>query len=315
MKKNFKVSVVLPAYNEALNIEEMIRQLLPVLKKYPAYEVIFVDDGSTDGTLDILKKTHEKHRKVHYISFSRNFGHQNALRAGLDRASGDCVITMDADLQHPVSLIPLMIKEWQNGAEVVNTLRQENKNQSWLKRKTSNLFYKVLGFMTGIHLPPGAADFRLLDKKALQTVKNTPERNLFLRGYVCWMGYKQVNLPYQVAKRFAGASSYTLRRMVVLAWSGITSFGVMPLRLAAVLGFVTTSIGFLYACYVLYMKIFTDAFVVQGWASVLVSVLIIGGIQLIIAGILGEYVGLVYLEAKRRQAYIVSETTLLKNDH
>ncbi len=314
MKKNFKVSVVLPAYNEAQNIEEMLRQLLPILKKYSAYEVIFVNDGSKDETLSILQKVHQKTPSVHYLSFSRNFGHQSALRAGLDYASGDCVITMDADLQHPVSMIDKMIHAWLSGAEIVNTLRQENKNQSWLKRKTSNLFYSILGFMTNIHLPRGAADFRLLDKKVVRALRKTTERNLFLRGYICWMGYKQVYLPYQVEKRFKGTSSYTLRRMLMLAWSGITSFGIMPLRLASVLGFITTSIGFLYACYVLYMKIFTDMFVVSGWASVLVSVLIIGGIQLIIIGILGEYLGLIYLETKHRPSYIVSQSTLSEDD-
>ena len=314
MKKNFKVSVVLPAYNEAQNIEEMLRQLLPILKKYSAYEVIFVNDGSKDETLSILQKMHQKNPAVHYVSFSRNFGHQSALRAGLDYASGDCVITMDADLQHPVAMIDKMIDAWLSGAEIVNTLRQENSNQSWLKRKTSNLFYSILGFMTNIHVPRGAADFRLLDKKVVTALKKTTERNLFLRGYIYWMGYKQVFLPYQVAKRFKGQSSYTLRRMMMLAWSGITSFGIMPLRLASVLGFITTTVGFLYACYVLYMKIFTDMFVVSGWASVLVSVLIIGGIQLIIIGILGEYLGLIYLETKHRPSYLVSQSTLSKDD-
>lgn len=309
MKKKFTVSVVVPAYNEARNIGELLRRLVPVLKKYPDYEIIFVNDGSSDETESVLERAHHQNKRVHYISFSRNFGHQAALRAGLNTASGDCVISMDADLQHPVSVIDPMIQKWLQGAEVVNTLRQENKNQSWLKRKTSNLFYKIMGFMTNVRVPKGAADFRLLDKKVVQVLKNSPERNLFLRGYIHWMGFKQENIPYQVGKRFSGKSNYTVGKMLVLAWSGITSFGIMPLRLASVLGFFTTAIGFLYACYVFYMKMFTPSFVVMGWASVLISVLILGGIQLIIIGILGEYLGLMYLEAKHRPHYIVSRSS------
>lgn len=310
MKKEYKVSVVVPAYNEAQTIDELLRQLVPVLKKYPMYEVIFVNDGSTDETLSVLEKAHRKNKQVQYLSFSRNFGHQAALRAGLEHASGDCVISMDADLQHPVAVIDQMIEKWLQGAEVVNTLRLENKNQSWLKRKTSNLFYKIMGFMTNVRVPKGAADFRLLDKKVVAVLKTSTERNLFLRGYIYWMGFKQDSIPYQVGKRFAGKSSYTVRKMLMLAWAGITSFGIMPLRLASVLGFLTTGIGFAYACYVLYMKMFTHAFVVTGWASVLVSVLILGGIQLIIIGILGEYLGLIYLESKHRPSYIVSVSSL-----
>lgn len=309
--KSFKLNVVVPAYNEALTLPELIRQLTHILSDTD-YEIIIVNDGSSDNTLEVLKELHQQNNRVQYLSFSRNFGHQSALRAGLNYAQCDCVIMMDADLQHPVNLIPDMIKLWQDGAEIVNTIRQENKNQSWLKRKTSNLFYKILNYMTEINVPKGAADFRLLDKKVLDVIKNTPERNLFFRGYVNWIGYKQVNIPYQVGKRFAGKSSYTLKKMMALAWSGITSFGIMPLRLASLLGFLTTAIGFLYACYVLYMKIFTDTYVVSGWASVLVSVLILGGIQLIIIGILGEYLGLIYLETKHRPLYIISETSIQK---
>lgn len=310
MKKEFKVSVIIPAYNEAQSIEELLKQLIPVLKKYPSYEVIFINDGSVDQTQEVIEQASKKNKNIQYLSFSRNFGHQAALRAGLDFASGDCVISMDADLQHPVNVIPQLITKWQNGAEIVNTLRQGNKNQSWLKRKTSNLFYKILGFMTNVPVPKGAADFRLLDKKVVAVLKQSSERNLFLRGYICWMGFKQVYITYQVGKRFAGKSSYTFRKMFMLAWSGITSFGIMPLRLASVLGFLTTVIGFIYACYVLYQKIFNDAFIVSGWASVLISVLIIGGIQLIIIGILGEYLGLIYLESKHRPSYIISQSSI-----
>lgn len=309
-EKNVKISIVVPAYNESENIPVLVQALCDIFSTETSFEIIFVDDGSTDETLSVLKEYAQKIKQVQYLSFSRNFGHQHALRAGMAAATGDIVITMDADMQHPPALIPQMIEKWREGYDVVYTLRQGNKNQSWLKRKTSDLFYKVFNFMTSVSVPRGAADFRLLDRKVVTVVNQAQERNLFLRGYLVWTGFKQIGLPYQVGKRHAGKSSYTFGRMVRLAWMGITSFGIMPLRLASVLGFCTTFVGFLYALYVIYMKIFTDSFVVTGWTSVLVSVLILGGVQLIIMGILGEYLGLVYLETKHRPKYIISESSL-----
>ncbi|MBQ9090358.1 MAG: glycosyltransferase family 2 protein [Alphaproteobacteria bacterium] len=305
---NTKISVIVPAYNEAENIPVLLEKLK---KNIPSksYEIIFVDDGSTDDTLNILKNLRKQNDCIHYLSFSRNFGHQYALRAGLAKATGDAVISIDADLQHPPEVIPQLIQKWQDGYDIVYTLRQENKNQGFLKRKTSNLYYKLLNFMTSVSVPKGAADFRLLDKKVVQILNKSPERDLFLRGYITWMGFKQIGIPYQVAKRHAGKSSYTLSKMIRLAWMGITSFSIMPLRIASVVGFLTTLLGFLYACYVVYMKIFTNHFVVTGWTSVLVSVLIIGGVQLMIMGILGEYLGLIYLETKKRPNYIIQESS------
>ena len=308
-RKACDISIIVPAFNEAENISVLVNRLCAVLHPKTSFEIIFIDDGSVDSTVDVLKQLSQQNKFVQYISFSRNFGHQRALRAGLDYASGQAVISMDADLQHPPEVIPVLIQKWQEGFDVVYTIREENKNQSWLKRKTSNLYYRILNFMTGVAVPRGAADFRLLDRKVVDVIKQSPERDLFLRGYITWMGFKQTGVPYQVGKRFAGQSSYTLARMIRLGWMGITSFGIMPLRLASVLGMITTFIGFIYALYVLYMKIFTESFVVSGWASVLVSVLILGGIQLIIIGILGEYLGLVYLESKHRPNYIVQETS------
>ncbi len=305
---NTKISVIVPAYNEAENIPVLLEKLK---KNIPSksYEIIFVDDGSTDDTLNILKNLRKQNDCIHYLSFSRNFGHQYALRAGLAKATGDAVISIDADLQHPPEVIPQLIQKWQDGYDIVYTLRQENKNQGFLKRKTSNLYYKLLNFMTSVSVPKGAADFRLLDKKVVQILNKSPERDLFLRGYITWMGFKQIGIPYQVAKRHAGKSCYTLSKMIRLAWMGITSFSIMPLRIASVVGFLTTLLGFLYACYVVYMKIFTNHFVVTGWTSVLVSVLIIGGVQLMIMGILGEYLGLIYLETKKRPNYIIQESS------
>ena len=307
MKKETQISIIVPAFNEAENVAFLAERIVAVLPKEINYEILFIDDGSTDETLSVLKNLHGQNKQIRYLSFSRNFGHQNALRAGLNEALGDAVISLDADLQHPPELIPTLIQYWQEGYDVVYTVRLENQNQSWFKRKTSALYYRVLGFITGICVPKGAADFRLLDRKVVNVIKNSPERELFLRGYISWLGFKQIGVPYEVGKRYAGKSSYTLMRMIKLAWAGITSFGIMPLRLASIIGLCTTCIGFLYAGYILYMKLFTDSFVVAGWASVLVSVLILGGVQLLIIGILGEYLGLVYLESKHRPAYIIKE--------
>lgn len=306
--KDYKLSVIIPVYNEAENIPVLLEKLKTNIPT-ASYEIIFIDDGSTDNTLNVLKDLKNKMPRLEWISFSRNFGHQYALRAGLAKATGDAVISMDGDLQHPPEIIPQLIQNWQVGYDIVYTIRQENKNQSFFKRKTSNLFYKILNFMTSVNVPKGAADFRLLDKKVVHILNNSPERDLFLRGYITWTGFKQIGIPYQVAKRHAGKSSYTLSKMIRLAWMGITSFSIMPLRIASVIGFLTTLLGFLYACYVVYMKIFTNHFIVTGWTSVLVSVLLIGGVQLMIMGILGEYLGLIYLETKKRPNYIIQESS------
>lgn len=303
----FKVSIVIPSFNEEGNIPLMSKQLVNVLEKYDDYEIIFVNDASTDKTLDIAKEIHEKNHKIKYLSFSRNFGHQYALKAGIDYASGDCIISMDADLQHPVELIPELICKWQDGNNIVYTIRKESANQSWFKRKTSNLFYKVMRFMTGVNIPQGAADFRLIDSKVAEIIRNTPEKILFLRGFITWIGFKQAAIEYTPAKRFSGKSSYTLKKMIAFAVSGITSFGIMPLRLASFLGIIICGLGALYGFYALYMRLFAETYVISGWTSVLITILIIGGCQLLILGILGEYIGLIYIETKKRPNYIIEE--------
>ena len=230
--KNFKVSVVIPAFNEAENIYPLLDRLLPVLKKYNDYEVVFVDDGSSDNSIEILDELHKKNAKINYISFSRNFGHQYALRAGLDYATGDCVISMDADLQHPPELISQMVDEWCGGNDVVYTVRKDTADAGFLKKMTSSLFYKMFSFFSGLKLPKGTADFRLLDKKACSVLSAMQENNLFLRGMVFWMGFRQKSIPYNAEKRFKGTSSYTVKKMFALAVLGATSFSVKPLRFA-----------------------------------------------------------------------------------
>lgn len=310
--KSFKVSVVLPSYNEEGNLPVIAEQLVAVLQQYADYEIIFVNDCSSDRTLEIAKKLHQENSRINYLSFSRNFGHQYALKAGLDYATGDCVISMDADLQHPVELIPDLVAKWQEGNDIVYTVRKESKNQSFFKRKTSNLFYKLMSFMTGIHVPKGAADFRLLDRKVVDVIRHSKEKILFLRGYVTWIGFRQAYIEYIPAKRFSGKSSYTLRKMISFAITGITSFGVMPLRIAVFLGLIVVTLGMIYAAYVLYMKFCVETFVITGWASMMIVLLILGGVQLIILGVMGEYIGLIFIETKKRPNYIVAESSLIK---
>lgn len=307
--KNFKVSVVVPAFNEEGNIPRLANELVNVLKQYKSYEIIFINDGSVDNTLDTIKKLRLHNKNIHYISLSRNFGHQYALKAGLDSATGDFVISMDADLQHPVNLIPTLIQEWQNGYDIVYTVRTDKKTESLFKRSTSKLYYKIFNFLTGLNMPSGTADFRGMDKKAVQVLKNMPEKTLFLRGLVFWMGFKQKALSYQVHPRFAGKSAYTLKKMMSLAMAGATSFSVKPLRIAIYAGFIVAVLGCLFTAYVLYMKLFGGA-TISGWASIMCVLLILGGSQLFMMGIIGEYIGTIFMEMKKRPNYIVDETSL-----
>ncbi len=302
------ISVVVPAYNEAENLPLLASQLGDVLP-HGAWELIIVDDGSSDETAEVAKRLHDKNPHIHYVLLSRNFGHQYALKAGLDRARGDCVISMDADLQHPVRLIPELIKHWREGYDIVYTLRADSPDETFFKRLTSRLFYKIFRFLTGLRLPAGSADFRLMSRQATDVIKRLPERTLFLRGLVFWIGFRQKAVPYHPDKRHAGQSSYTLRRMLQFAISGATSFSLKPLRLAVWLGILAAFSGCLFAAYVLYMRLFNGA-VISGWASTLCVMLVLGGAQLFILGILGEYIGLIFLETKKRPSYIVKETSI-----
>jgi glycosyltransferase involved in cell wall biosynthesis len=304
--KNFTVSIVIPAFNEAGNIEQLVRKLDDILMDYHHYEILFVDDGSEDKTLEILKAMCHKYRRVRYISLSRNFGHQNALKAGLDHAIGDCVITMDADLQHPPYLIPQLISKWQEGYEVVYTIRLDDHRVSFLKRKTSNLFYKFMNWLADLRIPKGAADFRLLDRSVVNVIKDSKEYHLFIRGITAWVGFRQYAIEYAPDERYSGKSKYTVKKMAGFALAGITSFSLKPLRLSILLGLFFAVLAFAYGVYAILMKFFTDQ-AVPGWASVLASVLFIGGIQLIVLGIIGEYIGKLVMESKQRPHYIIKE--------
>lgn len=304
----FKVSVVIPAFNEAPNLPVMVEKLTDVLSIYPSYEVLFVDDGSRDTSLETLKYLATQDDRVKYLSFSRNFGHQMALRAGLDYASGDCVISMDADLQHPPELVPQLVERWLEGYEIVYTVREEDPNLPVSKRQTSKLFYQIIRYATDIDIEDGAADFRLLDRRVVNYLKQFKENDLFLRGVISWIGFKQYRINYRPAERFAGQTKYSLKKMFVLASAGITSFTTKPLYLSVLLGFIMFwfSIGF--GVVSLYDYFRGD--VVTGWTSTIIIIVMIGGIQLIMMGIIGIYLGKMFYEVKRRPSYIVRETNL-----
>jgi dolichol-phosphate mannosyltransferase len=306
------LTIVVPAYNEATNLAPLARQLKDAIPPSLTWELLIVNDGSSDNTTTELARLNHEGRPIFELSLSRNFGHQKALRAGLDHAEGDCVVIMDADLQHPPSLIPQLIKQWQEGFQIVHTTRTDGVETSYFKRKTSALYYALFNLLTGLHLPPGSADFRLLDRKVVLALRAMPETDLFLRGMVHWIGFKSCTVPYQPATRHSGSSKFAFSKMFGLGLQGIMSFSVRPLRLAMVLGFIFAASAGFYGIYALIIFLFTDR-AVQGWASILLSVLFCGGIQMILMGILGEYVGKLFIESKHRPDYWIAASSYKTN--
>ncbi len=301
------ISVIVPAFNEEENLPVLINRLHDVLKQEDNYEILIIDDGSTDNTLFVLQQLREDNPALRYLSFSRNYGHQIALRAGYDHAQGDCVISLDADLQHPPEFIPVLLDHWRKGFEIVHTVRQTDPNLSWFKRQSSRWFYRMLRSVSDIDLAEGAADFRLLDRKVVDSLKQFKETDLFLRGIISWIGFRQCRVFYKPAERYAGISKYSLRKMIRLAGAGITSFSIKPLYASVILGFFMSIGAGLFGLEVLYEKYFTHS-TVSGWTSIVLLVLLIGGFQFIMMGILGIYVGKMFQQVKQRPSYIVRET-------
>ncbi|MDA2932762.1 glycosyltransferase family 2 protein [Acidobacteria bacterium AH-259-D05] len=309
------ISVVVPAFNEEDNLPHLCERLKSVLAGLGKdYEIIVVDDASSDGTLALLQQLHSHESRIHYVSLSRNFGHQSALVAGLEYSRGDVVISMDADLQHPPELIPKMLNLWEKGYEVVWTKKNNSGSIPLLKRLGMYVQYTILRRLAGIQLDFGQSDFRLLDRKVVLELCCLPERDKFLRGLVEWIGFRQVGVSYEVQSRFAGKPKYSVASRLRLLTSGIVSFTFLPLRVFTVFGLLVASLSFLYG--LLAVILGTYAFltgygggVVPGWASVAIAVYFLGGIQLIGIGLLGEYIGRAYNEAKQRPTYIVREAS------
>jgi len=303
------VSVVIPAFNEQENIVVIISRLEKVfdILNYN-FEVILVDDGSSDETLTVYKALANLRDNLFYIEFSRNFGHQPALKAGLEKAKGDCVISLDADLQHPPEMISQMLKKWEEGFEVVYTKRQTDPNLPFVKRKSSSLFYKLINSLSDIEIESGTADFRLLDRKVIDVFRDFKENDPFIRGLIKWLGFKQFAIDYIPDKRFSGSSKYNISKMKRLAIQGVTSLSTKPLNTAIYLGFLFSMLSLLYIPYVLYA--FYNHQEVSGWASLIMTVVFFGGLQLIILGIIGIYIGKMFIQTKNRPNYIISSTNL-----
>ena len=308
-KSDFKVSVIVPVFNEEGCLLTLVSRVVMVIEKYSDYEILFIDDGSRDNTLTVLRKLHAGNKKINFLSFSRNFGHQNALRAGTLYASGDCIVSLDGDLQHPPELIPDLITKWKEGFDIVYTIRKDEKKIPVLKRVMSVLFYKLMNAISDMNFEHGEADFRLLDKNAAAELNNLNENAIFFRGMVKWLGFEQIGIEYTPDDRTWGKTKYSHKKMFALAISGITSFSIKPLRISTIIGISIAFLSILYGIYALYIKFFTDNSI-EGWTSVFFMVTFIGGIQLIILGIIGEYIGNIFLESKKRPHYIIEEDSL-----
>lgn len=302
-----KISIVIPAHNEEGNValvHQKIKEVFEGLAHYD-FEIIFVNDGSRDNTQEKLEVLSAKYPEVKFIEFSRNFGHQPAVKAGMDLAYGNAVISMDGDLQHPPEMIPGMIKKWEEGYDIVFTIRKYPRQISYFKRKTSDFFYKILSGLSDVNLTKGGgSDFRLMDANAVEVMRNLNEDDLFLRGLTSWMGFKQTGIEFTANERQSGQSSYNLKKMITFAFTGITAFSIKPLYIAAYLGFLFSGFSVLgYGIYVLYSFIAKTE--ISGWASLIMTIVFFGGLQLIILGIIGIYLGKIFKQVKERPNYII----------
>jgi polyisoprenyl-phosphate glycosyltransferase len=302
-----QLSIVVPAFNEEGNLPKLCSELEKVLPALNiSYEIIFVDDGSTDGTWDTISSLHEADARVRGIQFSRNFGHQYAIFAGLSNARGRVVICMDADLQHPPAVIPELIEQWRNGSKIVNTVRVDADPLPAFKRVTSRLFYKIFSMLCGVRLQSGMADFRLFDRQALDKILSFGEQGLFLRGIVQWIGFPSSNVMFESPSRFSGSTKYTLRKMLRFSVDGVTSFSIIPLRIGIAIGIITSVIAFWQMGYALYAKIVMDI-TVPGWATTITVMSFMFGILFILLGLVGEYLGRVLVEVRGRPRFIINE--------
>lgn len=308
MNRNLhKISVVAPVLNEELVVEDFYRRTAAVLKKLSQdFEIIFVDDGSNDYTLSKLKKIHQDDHNVRIISFSRNFGHAAAISAGLEYASGDAVAIIDSDLQDPPEVIYEFVNKWREGYDVVYGIRLKRK-EFFLKRFSYWFFYRLLCRLSSIDIPLDAGDFSLLDRKVVKVINLLPERNRFLRGLRSWAGFKQYGLKYERSQRLVGQTKYSFKKLLRLALDGIFSFSYLPLRLTTFVGLAVAIIGFVAAMLVLYLRLVRGVVGVPGFTSIIITILFIGGVQLVAIGIVGEYLARVYDEVKHRQLYVIEE--------
>jgi glycosyltransferase involved in cell wall biosynthesis len=298
-------SVVIPVYNEAEVLPTLYRRLTSVLEGVgETYEIIFVDDGSTDASPKLIAEFRARDPRVKLVGLSRNFGHQAAITAGLDYSSGEAVVVMDADLQDPPEVIPQLIAQWRAGYDIVFAVRASRKGEGVFKRSTASVFYRLLQYLTATEIPADAGDFRLMSWRAVAALRRIRERNRFVRGLVGWIGFRHTSITFARDVRHAGETKYPMGKMARFALNGIIAFSFVPLQLATYLGFTVSLLSFAYILYAAWLKLFTDQ-TVHGWTSVIVAVLFMGGVQLISLGIIGEYIGRIYEEVKQRPLYVI----------
>lgn len=305
-----KVSVVIPMYYEEDVAQECYNRVVKVLKsiKDYEYEIVFVNDGSKDKTLEILENISKKDSNIKIISFSRNFGHQAAVTAGIKYVTGDAIVIIDADLQDPPELIPEMLKLWEQGNEVIYGKRKTRKGESKFKLLTAKMFYKTLNALSDVEIPKDTGDFRLVDRKVIDVVNSMPEHNKFLRGLFSWVGFKQTAYEYERKERFAGKTKYPLKKMLKLAGDGIISFSTKPLKLVGGLGIISIVISLIILIYSLVSYIFELNNLTPGWTSIMVAITLFSGVQLLSIWVISEYIARIYDETKNRPQYIIDRT-------
>ena len=299
-----KISIVIPAFNEEGNIAPLYRQIVEVLQGQE-FECIFVDDGSSDATFEEVKKLAANDSRVRGLSFSRNFGHQVALTAGLQSAKGEVIIMMDADGQHPPQLIPQLLDEYNKGFDIVNTRRLETEDAGAMKKLSSKWYYRIINMLSDVKIEAASSDFRLMSRKAVDAFLRFEEKDRFTRGLVSWMGFRQSIVEYKAPKRMSGESKYTLGRMIRFAFVGITSFSSKPLKFSVYAGLFSLVFALIYSVYVLVM--YARGATITGWASMMLVILFLGGIQLLSLGIIGEYIAGIFNETKKRPLYFIRE--------
>ncbi len=308
------LSVIIPIYNEEGNIRTLLNRLTDVISKMGLGEVeyIFVNDGSSDRSMEIILAAASDNHSVKYIDLSRNFGHQVAVTAGLDYSKGKAVVIIDADLQDPPELIAGMYLKLKEGYEVVYAKRRSRQGEGFFKKFTAKMFYRLLAKMTSINIPVDTGDFRIMDRKIVDVLKRMPEQEKFLRGQISWIGFKQTSFEYDRDERLSGNTGYTFRKMLHFAFDGITSFSNFPLKFASITGFIVSAISFFMILWALYSRFISRDYV-PGWASIMLAVLFLGGIQLIGIGIIGEYISRLSANVRKRPLYVIKESNVTEH--